>query len=432
MHESGHESADKLPRHTTPTWEVELLISGVAVFAMLQLPGWLNDRLLFLLPRFDAGWRAPLFPVFSYATSAAVILAATFALHLLLRAYWIALVGMHSVYPDGIRWDRLRMGPIEREQTQRRDGDFAALIERADNRASIVFAAGVSLAVTLLALTLLVIAVLAVEFALGAMLHRQTPPQTSLLVACAVLILPLVLINVLDRRLGARLREGNPLRRALAAGFNLYARLGFANRGGILGVLSSHHGRWRVQAVAMGALMVCLLGAIFGQLAMRNPERFGSYAWFPRFDSASASVLAAAHYDDQRDPLRSPAVPFIRSAEVDGNYIRLTVPFRPGDDIPAMQRECTAVAKIEDTDGRAAAALRCLAARHPVTLDGKPLAGLHYDAGSDARTDRPALVAMIDVRALAPGRHEIAVARAPGRDEGTPKSSDAWIIPCWR
>ena len=142
MHESGHESADKLPRHTTPTWEVELLISGVAVFAMLQLPGWLNDRLLFLLPRFDAGWRAPLFPVFSYATSAAVILAATFALHLLLRAYWIALVGMHSVYPDGIRWDRLRMGPIEREQTQRRDGDFAALIERADNRASIVFAAG--------------------------------------------------------------------------------------------------------------------------------------------------------------------------------------------------------------------------------------------------------------------------------------------------
>jgi hypothetical protein len=143
-------------------------------------------------------------------------------------------------------------------------------------------------------------------------------------------------------------------------------------------------------------------------------------------------VLAAAHYDDQRDPLRSPAVPFIRSAEVDGNYIRLTVPFRPGDDIPAMQRECTAVAKIEDTDGRAAAALRCLAARHPVTLDGKPLAGLHYDAGSDARTDRPALVAMIDVRALAPGRHEIAVARAPGRDEGTPKSSDAWIIPFWR
>ena len=39
-----------LPRRTTPTWEVELLISGVAVFAMLQLPGWLDDRLFALLP----------------------------------------------------------------------------------------------------------------------------------------------------------------------------------------------------------------------------------------------------------------------------------------------------------------------------------------------------------------------------------------------
>jgi hypothetical protein len=36
------DSADKLPKHTTPTWEVELLISGVAVFAMMQLPGWMT------------------------------------------------------------------------------------------------------------------------------------------------------------------------------------------------------------------------------------------------------------------------------------------------------------------------------------------------------------------------------------------------------
>lgn len=60
MSESGTEPAHQLPKHTTPTWEVELLISGVAVFAMLQLPGWLNDRLMFLLPRFEDSWRASL------------------------------------------------------------------------------------------------------------------------------------------------------------------------------------------------------------------------------------------------------------------------------------------------------------------------------------------------------------------------------------
>jgi hypothetical protein len=58
---------------------------------------------------------------------------------------------------------------------------------------------------------------------------------------------------------------------------------------------------------------------------------------------------------------------------------------------------------------------------------------LHYDAGSDARTQRPALEAMIDVRALAPGRHELAIASAPSTTEdGTSEPSDPWVIAFWR
>lgn len=424
------ESADTLPRHTTPTWEVELLISGVAIFAMLQLPGWLSERLMFLLPRFEAGWRGALIMMFSYAMGAAAILAATFALHLLLRAYWIALVGMHSVYPDGIRWERLRMGPIEREVMQRRDGDFAAMVERADNRASVVFATGVALAVILLVLTVLMAGSFAAAMAIATALHWQVHAETLLLIVIAVVLGPSLLINLLDRRWGARLREGNPLRRLVAAGFDLYARFGFANKGGVLGVLSSHHGRRRVQAIAMAAVAVCLLGAMFGQLAMRTPERFGNYAWFPHFDQGAAGRVDAANYGDQRDPLRSRLAPFIQSAEIGGHYLRLVVPYRPDRDADAMRRTCLAAEKIEDADARAAAMLRCLAALHPVTLDGKPLADLRYDAGSDAQTGRPALVAMIDVRALAPGRHELAIAGAS--PESDPAASAAWTIPFWR
>ena len=65
---------DQLPRHPTPTWEVELLISGVAVFAMLQLPGWLDDRLLMWRPRFDADWGEMLLIIFMYLKGVAMIL----------------------------------------------------------------------------------------------------------------------------------------------------------------------------------------------------------------------------------------------------------------------------------------------------------------------------------------------------------------------
>src|SRR5690606_8049809 len=86
-----------LPRDTTPTWEVELLISGVAVFAMLQLPGWLDANYFALRPRLAEVWLQPLSPLHMYLKGAAVILAVTFVLHLICRAHWIALVGMSSV-----------------------------------------------------------------------------------------------------------------------------------------------------------------------------------------------------------------------------------------------------------------------------------------------------------------------------------------------
>lgn len=78
---------------TARTWEVELLISGVAVFAMLQLPGWLDDGMFALSPRLNDDWQIVVKLSYFYAKSAAVVLAVTFALHLLLRAQWIALVG---------------------------------------------------------------------------------------------------------------------------------------------------------------------------------------------------------------------------------------------------------------------------------------------------------------------------------------------------
>ena len=92
---TDREDPHVLSRRTTPTWEVELLISGVAIFAMLQLPGWLDDAMFALEPRLTDNWRTVTLLFYAYAKSAAIVLATTFVLHLLLRAQWIALIGMH-------------------------------------------------------------------------------------------------------------------------------------------------------------------------------------------------------------------------------------------------------------------------------------------------------------------------------------------------
>jgi hypothetical protein len=418
----------RLPRHTTPTWEVELLISGVAVFAMLQLPGWLDDRVFALLPRLGADWAEPALMIYIYAKSAALILAITFALHLLLRAHWIALVGMHSIYPDGVLWERLRMGPIQRGLERRRTPAPTDAIDRADNRATTVFAIGVMLATVLLSISAIVFAGYAIVIHAGRVLGLHAEPA-SIFAACAMgLLLPFVASSLLDRHFGHRLAPDGVPARILAWIMSWYSRVGMGRWSGAMRLVASHEGERGLMLVTVLVFAIASISAISSFKMLKDPERAGDYAAFPAFANGSRTI-DASHYDDERDFAHDPPTSYIQSATVLGPYLRLTVPYDPKRDAAAM-RACAVPAGADDAI--AAARLDCLQSLHAVALDGKPLANLQYQAGSDARTDRPALVAMIDVRGMAPGRHELQVAHPPKSGEKRKDDPGFDRIQFWR
>jgi hypothetical protein len=420
----------QLPRHTTPTWEVELLISGVAVFAMLQLPGWLDDRYFSLLPRFDKGWEVPLFLTYTYLKGAAVLLAITFALHLLLRAQWIAQVGMHSVFPGGIRWERLRIGPIAREVEQRRYGSAEASIERADNRATVVFAIGVMLASSLLLLGFLLPALFAVVMSALWACGIPSDPARVFMITALAFVMPAVFAQRIDRSFGGRLQAGGFLHGLLSRIIGAYSRTGVMSRSSspVFSLLASHGGELRALAFTMAVVVATMVGVAFSGEALKSPLALGSYSAFPAFADGSRT-LDASHYDDQRDFAHDPPTAYIQSATATGPYVRLTVPYDPKRDSAAM-RGC----RIPAGSGDAAnsARLACLQSLHGVTLDGKPLPGLQYEIGSDARTDRPALVAMIDMRGLPRGRHELQIAYPPRDGKAARVEPGFDRIPFWR
>jgi hypothetical protein len=226
-----------------------------------------------------------------------------------------------------------------------------------------------------------------------------------------------------DRLWGARLAAGGRPARVLAAIFRLYRGLGFGRGNSIIALLSSRSSERKTALLTFAVLMPVMLAVLFGLNGLRDPEGFGNYARFPFGATAS---LDASHYDSMRQPERDPAVPFLQDAVVTGPYARLVVPFLPGRDDAAMRASCPGTA------GDDKAALACLQRLHAVALDGKPLAGLHYDAGSDARTTRPALEAMIDVRVLPPGRHELRVARTDASARERAAGESDYVIPFWR
>ncbi|OOG59561.1 hypothetical protein [Rhodanobacter sp. C03] len=425
----GHDP-DQLPKHTTPTWEVELLISGVAVFAMLQLPGWLDDQLFALLPRLSTDFAGVVLPLYIYLKTAAVILAVTFALHLLLRANWIALVGMHSVYPDGVLWENLRMGPVQREIDRHRHGSTGDSIERADNRATVVFAIGVMLATRLLIISLMVAVVFAVIMT-GLSLTGLHADMFLVFSLCVVTLIVLLFgAHEIDRRFGARLREGGAVQRGLAAIFRYSGLFGISYRSEVMSLLASHSNERRINRLILVVFAVLFGAVTFGLNSMKKPLQAGSYGLFPRSVDDSRT-LRSNYYDDQRDPLHDPMTPFVQSAVIEGSYLRLTVPYQPQRDAPAMQSHCARALMLPHGDARGDALLECMARLRAVSLDGTPLATLHYDVGSDSRTRRPALQAMIDVRSLASGRHVLRVEHAPGNDDAS-EGNHADVIAFWR
>lgn len=401
---------DPIFDRTARTWEVELLISGVAVFAMLQLPGWLDDRVFELEPRLGEDWRPVLLMSYFYAKSAAVVLAVTFALHLLLRAQWIALVGMHSVYPRGVLLERLRMGPIQRAIEEARPENTEDAIERADNRASVVFAIGVTVAFIIASVCVFFCGSLLLVTGLSQALDWGLDPIKMMTLVFAMFMAPFLAAATIDQGFAGRLRPDGPVHRATHAVLSFYIRIGMGRRSNrIIALLTSNGGERRMLALVFGAMIAAILGVSVAFTAMRASSVIGSYGLFP---DLPALRIDSAHYDDQRNPARDDALPFVQSSVVTGPYLELVVPYRPNRAGEAMRRTCTQMKGLTG-DALAMARLACLQALHAVTLDGAPLVNLHYEIASDPRTDRPALLAMIDVRSLAKGRHELHVARPP-------------------
>jgi hypothetical protein len=312
-------------------------------------------------------------------------------------------------------------------------GSMDDMIERADNRATTVFATGVMLASTLVALTLAVVGFGLLLLVCNAVGFAVDP--LTLFPCMALLVVPFVAAQLADRRYGDRLRPGSPGHRLIHGLLRGYSRMGMgvANNP-VMAILASHGGQRRTILMTM-LTMFLVLGAVgTSYVAMRKPDAFGSFAMFPAIRSGDPGRVDAVHYGDQRNPARDQPAPYIQSMLATGAYLRLTVPYEPVRDDPAMRRTCPQLSTLAEKQ-QPAKALACLQALHDVQLDGRKLAALQYESGSDPGTGRPALLAMIDVRGLAPGRHELLVAKPQrvDRPAGKPDRDLPYsLIPFWR
>lgn len=431
----------QVPRDTTPTWEVELLLSGALVFSMLQVPGLLDDVIYALRPRLTGNLNYAAFMLYFYLKITTYALICTFVLHLGSRAIWVAALGLRSVYPGGVDWEQLKRGPIYREYAQSAMPTLDRMIDQADNRASLVFAFGLLLALMSLSIMLLTMGVVALA-GLIAYLWMAGKDNTWLTLGLVMLVVtPMMLSTLIDRRYGERLGARHWLRRAIRGIYHFSTvTTGGRFTGPIMLTLFSRLGMTRGNLLLMGALYSLMALILVEVLVRAGALAPPGERYLP--EDVSGREMRAQHYADTRSERDAQqGSPFIPSATVRGPYLRLFVPYLPRRVEPAIEAECpAAIVEIRSEDfaerkaaeqARVDALLDCIATKvHPLLLDGQPVADLRYDLSRDPVSGLRGFIAMLDVRALPPGRHQLDVIRPQRKDDDDP--TEPAVIPFWR
>ncbi len=413
------------------TDELELIISGISLVALTALPGWLFDQWVKVDAHTDGGRAVLIGFGFPLAIGLCYTLAAAFLIHLVARAYWVGLIGLKSVFPQGVRWEHVTsQGPLLREWLRERFSDLGQSIDASDRFASTVFAVVslVTLSIVWVVLPLAAITVLA-DFA-GRFVTVADWLLAAIFVgffaAFALISLPLFL---LDRRAGwlrSRGREPSP---ALIDAVRMLTRVQglFYPRRLLLPIQLILESNLPRRAFSFAFATIIMFTTVIGTIQLTSARTFtllGKYDYATNDDVASG--VRTAHYENLRAAsdalLREPMIP---SDLVADPYLRLFLPYLPKRDNGVLAERCP-------VDADATTRRACVAALWTVSLDGQPVDVGGFDFAERRDLGLRGLQGYVTTGGLVPGRHELVVTWNAVRPSGHQRAREQrWRIPFW-
>ena len=401
----------------TKTYEIELLLSGALVFGLLTLPGEITRLFEYWSARFDGLAASASTYLYLYAQMIVSSMLVTFTAHLFLRGYWIALLGLESVWSDGWSWDKIKLGPHSRAHVERRVSTLSTAINNADDRASVIFAAGALLVMVFLYSLMMVIA--AIMAALLLSMATGLPETTAFSIAFFAAFLPMVIVPLLDRRVVSRLNpEGLPYRAFGRVARVLLHLSPIRFIAPVQFVFQSRIGE-RKLSMALGVASMVIVTALLLSVFIRSGQlRLDGWTYFdPR---PAAASIDPRHYRDS-GAARDGRQPSIDSDVISGPLLRLYLPYRPRRHNPLIASACRTLAAAVDAGAAPdnAAGAECVGGLYQVSLDGNALAA-SYRFTRDAASDFVGVMAYVPTTDLSPGPHELTI-DAPGGNPQAPR-----------
>jgi hypothetical protein len=434
---------------TSPTWELELFLSGAFVFATFQLPSLIESAYARIAPHVTDTGEFLLFNGVVYAKAIAFTLIATFTVHLVMRSYWVALMGIHSVFPKGIRWAELKAGPISRDVYRSRMRDTSTVIARLDNTCSIVFSVGLLIVLLFVFSTLMVVVASSIGYAVAHLLGRGQGTEIYFFAILVVFVAIPVAARVWEKRLGddvdVHAAKYRFLRRLIVIGYSMtFVRL----LAPMMFTLMTNIGKRKAIVALYVLLMLLMVFTFVDRLANSDRLTANSYDYFASSDNHEVNYR---FYESQREDGKPyPRLPSIQSDVIRDPYVKLFIPYYPLRDNGAIARLCPSLKPLQERgiqfgaddpvpDSLSVPVLRCIAQIHDVKLDGAPLGGLDFSFYEQQASGLKGVIAYIAVDSSSRGKHVLEVMPTPPAtlpSDTAALRTAAWkrpyVIPFWR
>jgi hypothetical protein len=429
------------------TWELELLLSGALTFALIQAPGPL-DRAWARLDPFLADSIAPnAFLLYYYLKVILLTLIAAFGVHLATRTFWVAMVGLDSVFPGGVKWGKLEKGVISKAFYRARMPSVKRLVQVADSVSSVIFSGALAI-VALFAGSLLLVAFAAAlrVLLLGPLLGPELAGP-AFWILLGALVVPPGLAQAVDRFAGSRLDpDGLParlVRGGLAMGYWLLLMPLFLP---VSLTLST-----RLDSRLVTAVSTLAFTGVVGVFAVQTFAQRGVFVassspYIPPLEGPG--TLDPVHYESLWEEMPFVAVPSVEAPVASDPYLRLFLPYDASRDDEAVREVCPDDPAVVEPGLRRSGSraqpppapemerlLSCVLSLWEVTLDGDPVV-LDAVFTRHEITGWPGLMAFLPLRRLSPGRHLITAERRDVTEAEEERGADdgprRWALPFWR
>ncbi len=405
------------------SWNLELIISGAAIFLVSYLPALVDKALWYYLENLAAepDLTKSTLPILAYSFFKVIawLLIGTFVVHFILRAFWVGLVGLHAVYPAGIRYDQLPMQTdFSREMGQQNFGQFTDYIHRIDRLSNQIFSFAFLIALMSFGISTLYLIIFI--FTQPNILQEWLGGSKTRTVIFFVLFMGLSLLpaamQILMRRPNLAQKPG--LRKFATLVFQhapglllpgIYRPLSYLNL-----IYTSNVPRKRLWTVLFTVFFL-VMGSIFWVFIKVNMELRGrnilaSQEFIVR--NNSANKLFSNQYDNLRQPDDFMPTVSLTSDVVEGPVLRVFVSYRKWLDA-SIARQCT-VPKWPDSLSKSnrrllqdSVHLNCLAAFFQVSINDSLYRSVDWIFHTRPETGTHGLIGYIPTNGFQPGKNTI-------------------------